>query len=467
MKIRTRYAPSPTGFLHIGGARTALFNYLFAKHHNGDFILRIEDSDNLRNIANGEKSQIENLLWLGITPDEKPGSITEFGPYRQSEKLTRYQKLAENLVKKGFAYYAFDNQEELGLQRKSQIEKGIFSFRYDANWLKISEEEKEKRYKNRQFVIRFKVNKNKNYCWNDLVRGNICFEGSSISDWVIIKSDGFPTYNFAVVVDDFDMKISHIFRGEEHISNTPKQIEIYNAFQWDIPKFGHLTIITDKNGKKLSKRDKSLLQFVEDYKNQGYHSEAFFNFLALLGWTSPDSQEFFDHDSLIKAFDYKRLSKAPSYFDVEKLNWFSKSYISKMSPDEILSNLKLSNDSNWNRFFVETFQKSTIKYVDFYKNFEFFQNPKQEMEPQMIEILESLDQRPIEIFAKKIDYKNWDAKKINNLIKEIGQSLQIKGKELLLPIRLATTWANSGPELARTIWLLGKKVIEKRLLKWK
>lgn len=467
MKIRTRYAPSPTGFLHIGGARTALFNYLFAKHHNGDFILRIEDSDNSRNIKDGEKSQIENLLWLGIIPDEKPGSETKFGPYRQSEKLERYQKLAQELIKKGFAYYAFDNQEELELQKKEQIAKGIFSFRYDQNWLKISDQEKQKRLKNKHFVIRFKVDKAKNFCWNDLVRGQICFEGSAISDWVIIKSDGFPTYNFAVVVDDFDMEISHIFRGEEHISNTPKQIGIYQAFNWKTPKFGHLTIITDKNGKKLSKRDKSLFQFIEDYKNQGYHSEAFFNFLALLGWTSPDSQEFFDHKSLIKAFDYKRLSKAPSYFDIEKLNWFSKSYISKMPVDKILENLELSDNQIWNRFFVETFQKSSIKYADFYKNFEFFHRPKQEMDEKMLEIFEKLDKKPVKIFASRIDYQNWDYTKINDLIKEIGQKLEITGKNLLLPIRLATTFTNSGPELARAIWLLGKKIIEKRLLKWK
>ncbi|WP_337904112.1 glutamate--tRNA ligase [Mesomycoplasma ovipneumoniae] len=467
MKIRTRYAPSPTGFLHIGGARTALINYLFAKHHGGDFILRIEDTDTQRNIKDGERSQIENLEWLGIFPDEKPGTISEYGPYRQSEKIQRYQKLAQELVQKGFAYYAFDNASELEEQKKEQEKQGIFSFRYDKNWLKISETEKQKRLENNEFVIRFAVDKNKNYCWNDLVRGKICFEGSAISDWVIIKSDGFPTYNFAVVVDDYDMKITHIFRGEEHISNTPKQIALYEAFSFEKPEFGHLTIITDKNGKKLSKRDSSLFQFIEDYKNQGYHSHAVFNFLALLGWTSADAREFFEHDELIKAFDFKRLSKAPSYFDTEKLNWFSKSYISKMQTDQILPHLNLEKNSEWNRFFVETFQKSAVKYSDFFENLDFFTKPQDSMSQKIIDLLDQMNQQPIQLFAQKIDYDNWQFSKIENLIKEIGQTLNIKGKNLLLPLRLATTWAESGPELARAIWLLGPQIIQKRLKKWK
>ncbi|MCN0158234.1 glutamate--tRNA ligase [Mesomycoplasma ovipneumoniae] len=467
MKIRTRYAPSPTGFLHIGGARTALINYLFAKHHGGDFILRIEDTDTQRNIKDGERSQIENLQWLGILPDEKPGTISEYGPYRQSEKIARYQKLAQELVQKGFAYYAFDNASELELQKKEQEKQGIFSFRYDKNWLKISDTEKQKRLENNEFVIRFAVDKNKNYCWNDLVRGKICFEGSAISDWVIIKSDGFPTYNFAVVVDDYDMKITHIFRGEEHISNTPKQIALYEAFSFEKPEFGHLTIITDKNGKKLSKRDSSLFQFIEDYKNQGYHNHAVFNFLALLGWTSADSREFFDREELIKAFDFKRLSKAPSYFDTEKLNWFSKSYISKMQTDQILPHLNLETNSEWNRFFVETFQKSAVKYSDFFENLDFFTKPQDSMSQKIIDLFEQSNQQPIQLFAQKIDYDNWQFSKIENLIKEIGQTLNIKGKNLLLPLRLATTWAESGPELARAIWLLGPQIIQKRLKKWK
>ncbi len=467
MKIRTRYAPSPTGFLHIGGARTALINYLFAKHHGGDFILRIEDTDTQRNIKDGERSQIENLQWLGILPDEKPGTISEYGPYRQSEKIARYQKLAQELVQKGFAYYAFDNASELELQKKEQEKQGIFSFRYDKNWLKISDTEKQKRLENNEFVIRFAVDKNKNYCWNDLVRGKICFEGSAISDWVIIKSDGFPTYNFAVVVDDYDMKITHIFRGEEHISNTPKQIALYEAFSFEKPEFGHLTIITDKNGKKLSKRDSSLFQFIEDYKNQGYHSHAVFNFLALLGWTSADSREFFDREELIKAFDFKRLSKAPSYFDTEKLNWFSKSYISKMQTDQILPHLNLETNSEWNQFFVETFQKSAVKYSDFFENLDFFTKPQDSMSQKIIDLFEQSNQQPIQLFAQKIDYDDWQFSKIENLIKEIGQTLNIKGKNLLLPLRLATTWAESGPELARAIWLLGPQIIQKRLKKWK
>nr|WP_318030936.1 glutamate--tRNA ligase [Mycoplasmopsis bovis] len=285
-KVRTRYAPSPTGYLHIGGARTALFCYLFAKHYNGSFVFRLEDTDVKRNVADGERSQLENLKWLGIIPDESPLNPNEkYGKYRQSEKLDRYREIANELVQKGFAYKAYDTSEELEMQHSEAEKSGIASFRYDKNWLKISEEEKTRREKAGEYSIRFCMPKDTTYEWDDIVRGKISFNSNDIGDWVIQKSDGYPTYNFAVVIDDHDMEITHVLRGEEHITNTPRQLSIYNALGWKSPEFGHLTVITNMEGKKLSKRDTSLKQFIEDYKNDGYDPNAIFNFLSLLGWT--------------------------------------------------------------------------------------------------------------------------------------------------------------------------------------
>ncbi|MBR3348226.1 MAG: glutamate--tRNA ligase, partial [Mycoplasmataceae bacterium] len=214
-EIRTRYAPSPTGYLHIGGARTALFCFLFAKHNNGKFIFRLEDTDVARNVENGEKSQLENLSWLGIEPDESPiNPNPKYGKYRQSEKLERYLLVANQMIENNLAYIAYDSPKELEQQKKEQESKGIFSFRYDRNWLKISDEEKERRFKNKEYSIRVSLPKNKDYQWDDLVRGKIIVNSDEIGDWVIIKSDGYPTYNFAVVVDDHDMEISHVLRGE-------------------------------------------------------------------------------------------------------------------------------------------------------------------------------------------------------------------------------------------------------------
>ncbi|WP_373435308.1 glutamate--tRNA ligase, partial [Metamycoplasma equirhinis] len=255
--IRTRYAPSPTGYLHIGGARTALFNYLFAKHFNGKFIFRLEDTDVARNVEGGEASQLDNLAWLGIIPDESPlNPNNKYGKYRQSEKLDVYHKFVEQLIANGHAYKAYDSSEELAKQHAESEAANVASFRYGANWLKISEEEKNRRDAAHEYSVRLRLPKNVIYKWDDLVRGEIAVNSDEIGDFVILKSDGYPTYNFAVVVDDHQMEISHVLRGEEHITNTPKQLAIYDAFGWETPRFGHLTIITNMEGKKLSKRDK-------------------------------------------------------------------------------------------------------------------------------------------------------------------------------------------------------------------
>ncbi|WP_322908710.1 glutamate--tRNA ligase [Mycoplasmopsis felis] len=465
-KIRTRYAPSPTGYLHIGGARTALFNYLFAKHFGGEFIFRLEDTDIKRNIENGEKSQLENLEWLGIIPDESPlKPNNKYGKYRQSEKLERYKDIANFLLEKGYAYKAYDTTEELEEQKRESQEKGIPSFRYDKNWLKISEEEKQKREAENQFSIRLSMPKNLKYAWNDIVRGEITFDSSEIGDWVIFKSDGYPTYNFAVVIDDHDMEITHILRGEEHIGNTPKQLALYDLLNWKVPEFGHLTIITDMEGKKLSKRDTSLKQFIEDYKNEGYIPQAIFNFLSLLGWTSEDAKELMTKKENIDKFDPQRLSKSPSKFDISKMIWFSKQYMKNTENSYIINHLSLNKhnkNSEWLELFVDTFKQNSSTFSELISHLNTYLNPND------VKFDLSLEEKEV-VFEFYKNLKNQNEFSVNSIQESINKTqevLNIKGKKLFMPIRLACTSIEHGPELAKTIYLFGKEYTYKALEKY-
>ena len=303
-KIRVRYAPSPTGLLHIGNARTALFNYLYARHHGGDFVIRIEDTDRKRHVEDGERSQLENLRWLGMDWDESPETHEN---YRQSERLELYQRYIDQLLAEGKAYKSYVTEEELAAERERQELAGETP-RYINEFIGMSETEKEAYIAEREAAgiiptVRLAVNESGIYKWTDMVKGDIEFEGSNIGgDWVIQKKDGYPTYNFAVVIDDHDMQISHVIRGDDHIANTPKQLMVYEALGWEAPQFGHMTlIINSETGKKLSKRDTNTLQFIEDYRKKGYMSEAVFNFIALLGWNPGGEEEIFSREQLIAA----------------------------------------------------------------------------------------------------------------------------------------------------------------------
>ena len=455
-KVRTRYAPSPTGYLHIGGARSALFGYLYTKHNNGTFIVRTEDTDYARNVEGGEASQLDNLEWLGIVPDESPlKPVAKYGKYRQSEKLDRYQEVLETLVKNNKAYKAYDSSEELTAQREEQTKAGKYSFRYDKNWLKISDEEKKIRDEKKEYSYRLALEENKDYAWEDIVRGNISVNTHDIGDFVIMKSDGYPTYNFAVVVDDRDMEMTHVFRGEEHITNTPKQLAIYDALGWEAPEFGHLTIITNMEGKKLSKRDNSVKQFISDYKDEGYHAHAIFNFLALLGWTHADAKEVLSHEELVRDFLAERLSKSPSKFDVDKMNWFSKEYIKNQDNKEIEKMLDLgSKDAEWKDMFIDTYKQNAHTYKmiqDAFKIYEDETVKKQEL-PEVVVA-----------FGKALSEKEFSIDSIIASINEAKSSTGAKGKNLFMPIRMFTTYQEHGPELAKAIYLFGEKLIKERL----
>src|SRR5690625_3105803 len=307
-EVRVRYAPSPTGHLHIGNARTALFNYLYARHFGGKMIIRIEDTDDKRNVAGGEESQLKFLKWLGVDWDEGADVGGDYGPYRQMERLDIYQKYIDELLERDLAYECYMTEEELEKEREEQRAQGQVP-KYSGAHCNLTEEEREAfRKEGRKPSIRLRVPKNRTYTFHDMVRGNISIESSDYGDWVIVKKDGIPTYNFVVAIDDYLMKITHVLRGEEHISNTPRQMMIYDAFDWEAPTFGHMTLILNEDRKKLSKRDQHIVQFIEQYKNLGFLPEALFNFITLLGWSPVGEEEIFTKEKLIDIFDPEILS---------------------------------------------------------------------------------------------------------------------------------------------------------------
>jgi len=459
---RLRYAPSPTGKLHIGGARTALFNYLFANHYGGKFILRIEDTDIDRNIEDGEKNQIDNLEWLGININEDPIKGGDYGPYRQTERLDIYNKYIDELLEKGVAYKCWCTPEELELERNKQKDAGIISPKYSGKCANNATP-----IEGMIPSIRIRIPKDEIFTWDDGVRGKISVPGKDVGDWVIRKSNGIPTYNFAVVIDDHLMKITDVLRGEEHISNTPKQIHLFDVFGWEKPKFYHLSVIIGKDKKKLSKRDESTLQFIHLYKERGYLPEAIFNFLALLGWTPGIEEEIFNKEELIKLFDEKRLSKAPSFFDLNKLKWINNEYIKKLNEEELWNLLipfasDVPLEKAQKKLIFRTFQpqlKEGIEIVELLKLFTDDYHISLEHKKFALD-----NKKVIELFLEKInDLKQWKQEYIKEKLIEVGYDLNIKGKLLMMPIRLATTGKQHGPDVSSVLTIFGKEETVKRL----
>ena len=320
MKIRTRFAPSPTGFLHIGGLRTALYNYLYAKKYNGQFILRIEDTDRTRLVSGAVKNLISTLEWSGIEFDEGPHKEGEFAPYTQSKRLSIYNEHTNLLISNGNAYPCFYSQERLDTIKERDIPSEIIT-KYDRRYRDLKTDEMLERMQEENHVIRLKIPSDGSIKINDQIRGDIDFDLSLIQDQIIIKSDGFPTYHFANVVDDHFMGITHVMRGEEWLPSTPKHVLLYQFFDWKLPKFIHLPLLLNSDKSKLSKRQGDVT--VEDYLQKGYLPEAILNFVALLGWHPKNEQEIFSLPELEKEFSLKRIHKSAAVFDIDKLNWMS------------------------------------------------------------------------------------------------------------------------------------------------
>lgn len=471
-KIRVRYAPSPTGLLHIGNARTALFNYLFARHHGGDFVIRIEDTDRKRHVVDGERSQLENLAWLGMDWDESPVNPGAFGPYRQSERLEIYQSYIDQLLEAGLAYKSYVTEEELAAQRERQEAAGEPP-RYINEFLGMSDAEKAAYIAEREAAgieptVRLAVKEDQIYKWSDLVKGEIEFEGGNIGgDWVIQKRDGYPTYNFAVVIDDHLMEISHVIRGDDHIANTPKQLMVYEALGWEAPLFGHMTlIINSETGKKLSKRDTNTLQFIEDYRKKGYLPEAVFNFIALLGWNPGGEEEIFSQAELIQLFDEARLSKSPAAFDQKKLDWMSNEYFKKADLETLLDLTQpfLEAAGRWTdkaADMVALYQPQLTAAEDVVPLTDLFFADFPSLSEEAAAVLAG-ETVPVVLSAFRqkladLSEETFQVENISPLIKEVQKETGVKGKNLFMPIRVAVSGEMHGPDLPNTIFLLGKE----------
>jgi len=481
--IRVRYAPSPTGHLHIGNARTAIFNWLFARHYNGTFIIRIEDTDSARNIADGEKSQLDNLAWLGLDWDESPDKPGEYGPYRQSERNEQgvYQEFIDALLANGQAYKSYKTSEQLAEEREAQQaakQAPHYIYEYEG----LTNEEREAKYAEFEAqglkpVVRFRVPEEKVFAWDDIVKGHIEIGAKEVGgDWVIQKADGMPTYNFAVVVDDHLMKISHVLRGDDHVSNTPKQMMIYDALGWDVPKFGHMAlIINGETGKKLSKRDENVLQFVEQYKELGYQPQAMVNFIGLLGWSPKGEDEIFSLEEFKNMFDETRLSKANAKFDQKKLEWINNQWMRRdtaaVMPQLIqeLVNADLISESDaqvkkdWLADVIKIAGVDGISYTR--EIVALVRKPFFELgdvTDEMVDYLTSDDGRKV-FDAWEAAYtalpNDATAEDYMSAIRGIQNDLEIKGRNLWNPIRIATTHEIQGPNLPEMLVVLDKNTV--------
>ena len=471
--VRVRFAPSPTGYLHVGGLRTALYNYLFARRNNGTFVLRIEDTDRARYVEGAVGNLIQTLRWAGIDFDEGPGKGGPTGPYVQSERLELYRQYAHQLLDSGKAYYAFDTAEELEEMRKMR-ETMRLPPKYDRRALKLAPGEiKEKLVSGSPAVVRMRVPDDTIVGFDDVIRGRVEFASDQVDDQVLLKSDGYPTYHLANVVDDHLMGISHVIRGEEWLSSTPKHVLLYQYFGWQLPTFAHLPLLLNPDKSKLSKRQGDVA--VEDYRQKGYLKEALVNFVALLGWNPGDEREIFQLEELVKEFSLDRVGKSGAVFNIEKLDWMNFEHLRKKSDAEVLEMLKeyLKDSPVRDAQFDDDYLMRVIgamrDRVTFVKDFVekspyFFQSPtkfdpdvvKKRWKKETADHLKSL----LEEFSRlehpqKSDYEV--------VLHRTAEALKIKNSDLIHPLRLAVSGMGVGPGLYDILFILGKDETIRRI----
>lgn len=495
--VRVRFAPSPTGPLHIGGVRTALYNYLFAKKHNGTFILRIEDTDQTRYVANAEKYIIDALKWCNIPFDEGPQKNEKFGPYRQSERKDLYKKYANILLEKGWAYYAFDTSEQLDAERKNHEEKGkTFIYNWHnrqkgrlVNSLILSEDEVQKRIDSGdKYVIRFKTPQDEVLSLEDEIRGTIKIDTNTLDDKILFKSDGMPTYHLANIVDDHLMEISHVIRGEEWLPSLPLHTLLYRAFSWSAPKFAHLPLILKPVGKgKLSKRDGDKLGFPvfplayknevsgdvsRGYKEDGYFNDAFINMLAFLGWNPGTERELFSLEELVQEFDLKRVSKSGAKFNPDKTKWFQQQYMQTKSDVEltdlfipILEEKGISIDKNYIQKVIASIKERAVFVDDFWALSSFFFATPSEYDAKNVK--KNWKQGTPDLMQELISVisliEDFSSENIEKVIKEWISSKEIGFGKVMQPLRLSLVGKLAGPHLFDIIAMIGKAETIKRL----
>lgn len=465
--IKVRIAPSPTGYLHVGTARTALYNFLFAKKNNGKFVLRIEDTDVKRSTKEMVDIIIDSLNWLGLKWDE--------GPFFQSDNIKRYRDIAIKLLNEGKAYWCYCAPEEIEERKKIALKTGK-AWKYDRRCLKLTKEEKEKfENEGRKKAIRFLIPDGKTY-FDDLIHGKIELDNNEIEDLVILKSDGFPSYNLAVVVDDHDMGITHVIRGDDHIPNTPKQVLLYEALGWKKPCFAHLPLILGEDRSKLSKRHGVVA--VSQYREEGFLPEAFVNFLALLGWSSKDEREFFTMDELIKEFDISNVGKRGAVFDIKKLLWMNSEYIKRLDIDElvlrIIPYLEKSKliEEGYNKYYLKEVLTMMRERLQTLKDLEkigyyFFKDDFDYTEDVLKKISYQGITKNLYEYNERIKTLNeWNKEILEKNLREFCAEKNINTKKMIHPIRVAITGMTFGPGLFELMELLGKEKVIKRIIRF-
>jgi glutamyl-tRNA synthetase len=496
-KVRVRFAPSPTGGLHLGGVRTVLYNYLFAKQHKGDFILRIEDTDQSRYVPGAEEYIFETLKWCGLQPDESAVHGGNFGPYRQSERKELYRKYAEELVQKGLAYYAFDTAHELDEMRNRLRTETTPNPQYDhtvrmqmRNSLSLSPQETETLLQqNTPHVIRIKMPVNETVSFTDMIRGEVSFDTSIVDDKVLLKADGMPTYHLAVVVDDHLMQISHAFRGEEWLPSAPVHILLWRYLFGEeaMPQWAHLPLILGPSG-KLSKRDGAKYGFpvfamtwqdprtgenTKGFKETGFLPEAFINMLAMLGWNDGTEQEVFSLDELVHKFSIEKVHKGGARFDFEKAKWFNHEWIKKLQASSYKMQVKQVFEANGFTVADEQYFEKVLDLVkdrctlltDFWPQSYFFFKAPQEIDTTAIKAKWNSDKSAFfKSFSKTItSITDWTAVSIENLFKQLAEQASIKPGELQLPFRLMLVGGKFGPPVFDIAALLGKEETVSRI----
>jgi glutamyl-tRNA synthetase len=474
--IRVRFAPSPTGYLHVGGARTALFNWLFARRHGGAFVLRIEDTDAERSSDEMVAGILDGLRWLGLEWDEGPTTGGEYGPYFQSGRFDRHRAMAAELVERGHAYYCYCTPDELRARREA-AERTSGGWKYDRTCLALRPDEIAARERARMpRAIRFRVPDGAMRV-DDLVHGAIEFDGANIEDFVILRSDGLPTYQLSVVSDDIGMKITHVVRGDDHISNTPKQILLYRAIGAELPKFAHVPLILGPDKKRLSKRHGATS--VSEYARQGYLPEAMLNFLALLGWSPGDDRELFSRDELVEAFALEGISGGNAVFNPEKLEWFNQQHLMRLAPDELARRVKpwleaaglwsdayLSDRHAWFVAVLELLKPRARRLDDFGTLGRFFLTDKIDYDPVAVDTYlhqPGMDEHLVAFDCAIGGLESFDAVAIEAALRSVADARGVKAAALIHAVRVAVTGRTASPGLFEVLALLGRDRVRARM----
>lgn len=477
--VRVRFAPSPTGYLHVGGARTALYNYLFAKRHGGKFILRIEDTDEARSTEESLRMQISDLKWLGYKWDEGPDpdsliDVGPYGPYRQSRRLEIYKEHAERLIAQGQAYYCFMTDEEIEKQKQQFRAEGRQHAQVESpyrDWPLTKA--KEKIAAGDKPVVRFRAVEKRDYILHDLVRGDVTFPSDMVGDFVLLRSTGMPVYNFCCAIDDALMKITHVFRAEEHLSNTLRQMMLYEAFKYEMPKFGHISLILGADRQKLSKRHGATS--CNEYRVTGFMPEALTNFIALLGWSSPEGKEILSIEDMIAQFSPDRLNAAPAVFDDTKLLWVNATHMRALPAEKLWegvapflkeAGLKLPEDKEWQARALGVFKARMNTFKDAVEFFRPLSESPLVVAPEAQEALGWPSTRQVVeawksgIEGASTDYLSED--QFNKLQDTIKETQNVKGKHLFMPIRVAVIGKPHGAELKELVPLMHKRTLVAR-----